>query len=350
MQHVNAVRRTLVPLVCVSLAGAPIWFAHLEWQWVTLPVMACVLIWFGRQSAFAAPQGSDRAADESRTEFTQLLSRLLPTWMHHVQSAQQQTAQAIEQMTRSFAVLMPHLMASGTRGQGELAVSAKPADFEGFIHAAHGSLSAVRQDQDGISGRVTALVEKMDALRAMAADVTSIAAQTNLLAINAAIEAARAGSSGQGFAVVAAEVRHLAQRSSDTGRQIAERVAQISASMELASQAVAQGQERDAKRLLDATQQLDQLVQRLRAPQPAALTVQKSVGNGASSINKELENVLQAMQFQDRVSQIMQAVCDDMERLRQHAVAPDATDLPSVQEWMQALRATYAMEDQHRAH
>ena len=350
MQEVNVVSRTLVPLVCVALAGVPVWFEHPEWQWMTLPVMAGMLIWWGRRSVFVGNREPHHAVGESTTELTQLLLSLLPAWMHHVQSAQQQTAQAIEQMTRSFAVLMPHLTASGNGGQGGSTVAAKPTDFEGLIKSAHVSLNAMRNDPDGISGRVFALVEKMEALRSMAADVTSIAAQTNLLAINAAIEAARAGSSGQGFAVVAAEVRHLAQRSSDTGRQIAERVAQISASMETASQTLTQAEERDTQRLLDVTHHLDQLAQQLRAPQPATRSVQKPVASAANSINRELENVLQAMQFQDRVSQIMQAVLNDMERLRQHAAVPNAADLPSVQEWMQALRATYAMEDQHRAH
>jgi methyl-accepting chemotaxis protein len=73
------------------------------------------------------------------------------------------------------------------------------------------------------------LAAKSEQIGAIVETITGIAGQTNLLALNAAIEAARAGDSGNGFAVVAEEVRKLAAESQDISR---------------ATQQIAQGAER----------------------------------------------------------------------------------------------------------
>ncbi len=134
--------------------------------------------------------------------------------------------------------------------------------------SAQQSANETRASAEQGAGQMKQLSESMAALRTSSEDVTriirtidEIAFQTNILALNAAIEAARAGEAGAGFAVVAEEVRTLAQRSAQAARETTAKINAAStrtgSSTEITRQ-VAQTLEsiltksRDLERLVDA--------------------------------------------------------------------------------------------------
>jgi methyl-accepting chemotaxis protein len=81
-------------------------------------------------------------------------------------------------------------------------------------------MNRIREQMDSIAQTVVRLSEQSQSIGGIIASVTDIADQSNLLAVNAAIEAAKAGEQGKGFAVVAQEIKNLAEQSKQSTSQV----------------------------------------------------------------------------------------------------------------------------------
>ncbi|WP_295465667.1 methyl-accepting chemotaxis protein [uncultured Pseudomonas sp.] len=135
-----------------------------------------------------------------------------------------QAATAVNQMTAAVEEVARNAAAASAAAQ-DSRVSAdvgqrRVEETLQTIHALHAAVATSGAEIDGLAGQVERISGVLDVIR-------GVAEQTNLLALNAAIEAARAGEAGRGFAVVADEVRALAARTQQSTGEIEEMIGAI---------------------------------------------------------------------------------------------------------------------------
>ena len=158
-----------------------------------------------------------------------------------------------------------------------------------LARAARSAADLGASDMKQMSAAMNAIKVSSDDIAKIIKTIDEIAFQTNILALNAAVEAARAGEAGMGFAVVAEEVRALAQRSANAAKETANKI-------ESAIGKTAQGVEISAK----VTATLDQIVAQVREVDELAAEVasaSKEQSQGISQVNTavgEMDRVIQS--------------------------------------------------------
>lgn len=139
-------------------------------------------------------------------------------------------------------------------------------------------------------------------------EVKKIADQTNLLAINAAVEAARAGQAGKGFAVVAEEVRNLSIRSNRFSDQIGASVSGISQALNEVESVINQMASQDQTVTGAAKQRVDNLMSKTREFNRSVEASGREISASSEQVAVEVRHAVTSLQFQDMATQVLGTV------------------------------------------
>ena len=184
--------------------------------------------------------------------------------------------------------------------------------FDDFVASTANAMERVVDSVVSSSKLGMELVELTDSIakstqnvQGLLSEIGSIAKQTNLLALNAAIEAARAGEAGRGFAVVADEVRDLSARTSQFSSQIGGLMQGMQVAVRQTEQAIQRMASQDMTFALESKTQVTAIMGDMQKQNVVRDRAIAELATSTQSIDAQVNRAVTGLQFQDLVSQLL---------------------------------------------
>lgn len=345
-------------LALAAAAAALLAWAAGRWhqgpQTHTRPLSAATA---GQTGADGAPAEAPSATGMSpATDAARLAVQVVPVWERDVAAARSHSERSSAQLLESFAGVSGHLDQALNDANGQLQLDADAPDQLLARHEAEVQrLSDLGRQAVGLQRRMREALQSCTAelaeMALLTKEVQQIGRTTHLLALNTSVEASRSNGQGSGFMVVAQEVRQLAGQSREAGSRLARLV---SAMQERLAEL-----ERDNRRAhLDDDDEID-----LRTEQAARAVVlalleslsqvtrsSRQLRAAGAEVQADLEKIFVALQSQDRFSQMLESVMNDMVRYSAWLNGASDPEAGSPAQWLARLEASYTMEELRSSH
>jgi twitching motility protein PilJ len=249
-----------------------------------------------------AAQQVTTATAEAQTISTQLLEAA------QTQSAKiQGTGESAVQMARSMTGVSKSASDSAKVAQTSLHAAEKGAQA---VQNAIRGMNDIRGQIQETSKRVKRLGESSQEIGEIVQLISDITEQTNVLAMNAAIQAASAGEAGRGFTVVAEEVQRLAERSGEATKQIAAIVKSIQGDTQDAIEAM----ERSTRGVVDGTKTADEADQALREIEKVSNQLAELIGAISKATQEQAVSATRVAAAMNEILAITQMTTDGTRR------------------------------------
>jgi len=228
------------------------------------------------------------------------------------------TAAAVEQMTVGIGHIASNAdeALSSSRQSEELS-----RQGSAVIHSAAAEMGKITASVEASSAIIGTLEQQSNEISAIVNVIKEIADQTNLLALNAAIEAARAGEQGRGFAVVADEVRKLAERTTVSTQEIAATIEKIQGGTQNAVRSMVDGVEQVragtalAQQAGASIQEIESGAQRVVGVVGDITDSLKEQSAASNEIARNIENIAHSVEENNASAEQAAAAAHQLERL-----------------------------------
>lgn len=278
---------------------------------LAIALMVAVLVaWLSTRAITGPIREGVNALATTASQISATVSQLASNASETAAAVAETTATVDEvRQTAQVAADRAKTVADNAQGAARAADTGRKAT-EQTVHG----LSLIRDQMSSISESITRLNEQSQAVGDIVTTVADLAEQSNLLAVNASIEAAKAGDMGKGFAVVAQEIRNLAEQSKDSTRQVRTILTEVQKATSKAVLAAEQG----SKSVADGGKQADETGQTIGLLTASVQEATRAAVQIAASSQQQLVGM---EQVGHAMKNIKQATGQNAEGARQLAIA-----------------------------